>query len=35
MTDLEILWGGYISVFALGWVLGRSIKAIRQFFDLM
>lgn len=35
MTDLAIVVGGAISSLAVGWCVGRGIKTIRQFFDLI
>jgi len=33
MSDLSAIIGLYVGSFAIGWGLGRTIKAIRQFFD--
>jgi hypothetical protein len=33
MSDLELLLGGLLSSFGVGWAMGRWIKSIRQFFD--
>jgi len=35
MSDLEIIIGGLLSAFGVGFAIGRSIKAIRQFFDVI
>jgi len=33
--DFALMVGGFVSSFALGWVLGRTIKTVRNFFDLV
>jgi len=33
MSDLALVVGGCVSALGLGWVTGKTIKAIRQFFD--
>lgn len=35
MSGAVVLVGGLISAFALGWGLGRTVKAVRQFFDVI
>lgn len=31
--DFALMVGGFVSCFAIGWCLGRTVKTIRQFFD--
>lgn len=33
MSDLEIIIGGVVSSFAVGWALGYGVKIYRRFFD--
>lgn len=33
MSDFALMIGGLVSSFAVGWGFGKTIKAIRQFFD--
>ena len=32
-NNLVLLISGAFSSFAVGWAIGRSVKAVRQFFD--
>ena len=33
MSDVVLMVGGLVSALGVGFAIGRSIKAIRQFFD--
>lgn len=35
MTDLALVVGGAVSCLGVGWCIGRGVKMLRQFFDLI